>query len=161
MTTSSSEKAEVLRELLGSPQGAPWLTADDLQANRRVRRPSSNEEEQENRIRLPTALAVLPRHEQRETCKNLFRNMTPSLYRQETVVVGFDSGEVQVYGGFRPLSADAPTTPPEIGAGFRVSDAEPVRFVRSRAGVNPFGAASPGEAVILNWVAKAAAGVAN
>lgn len=66
------------------------------------------------RIRNPTAISILA--------------------GQSMVILGFDSGEVQCYEGF-PESQ-------HVGAGFRVSESEPVVFLKGVEDWNPFATGS-------------------
>ncbi len=103
------DKATALGELLGRRSETCLLSTDDLQLNRGPGLDDSDSP----RIRVPTAVATCP--------------------RQGLVAVGFDSGEVQLYWG---VSASAER--PQVGAGFRISEERPVKFLRTLIGYSPF-----------------------
>ncbi len=64
---------------------------------------------------------------------------THIFFRHEMVALGFDSGEVQFYTNFGPDDeAEGDLKKFEIGPGFRVSNSDPVRFVRSLEEFSPF-----------------------
>ena len=95
-----ADNLNVVREILGEQNPDLSLSCEKLQEN------AKNPE----KIRNPTAISILA--------------------GQSMVILGFDSGEVQVYEGF-PESV-------HVGAGFRVSESEPVVFLKSVEDWNPF-----------------------
>jgi hypothetical protein len=94
-------REEVLRDLLGEESEDVRLDTGDLQANAAA---------DGGRMRIPSAVLSIP--------------------EQGTVVVGFDSGEVQCYGGF-PGKLEA-------GKGFKISERVPVLMIKYLHGWNPF-----------------------
>ncbi len=80
------------------------LSTADLQANS----DGVNGGEKSSAARVPSAVIVVT--------------------EQSMVVVGFDSGEVQCYPGFRPTTGGGDKM--QVGAGFRIADGAPVTILK-------------------------------